>query len=300
MELHCFRQQELIGLLKEETDKMKKLIPLLFLLLTVSAAFSQDTGFVMIRNLVHPIIGNHTVFQSGTSASPTGNYGYMKGGIVTSRFSLWNFDMIQLWHNPVDRQFVGAAPYLLMSDDTGRVHSIRPDSVAQYFRGPTGATGDVGAQGVQGIQGSQGIQGIQGVTGEQGVQGMQGVTGTVGATGAQGTTGSTGLKGDTGATGVTGPTGASKPQQTYSGTTDVNGNYAVTFGSAYSVAPNIQANIVNQANANQFIQIVSVSTTGFTVNAYSRGILTILGIDVLGGTVSNVNGAAVDVLITEK
>ena len=85
-----------------------------------------------------------------------------------------------------------------------------------------------------------------------------------------------------------------KRVETYSGTTNGSGNYTVTFGTAYSVAPNIQANIVGGTNTN-LIKITSVSTTGFTVNVVNRT-------DVVGllPTYAVVNGASVDVLITEK
>ena len=60
----------------------------------------------------------------------------------------------------------------------------------------------------------------------------------------------------------------------------------------YSVVPNIQAQLIG-GNDNQFIKITSISTTGFTVNCRLRtaGLLP---------TFSDVNGANIDVLITEK
>lgn len=85
-----------------------------------------------------------------------------------------------------------------------------------------------------------------------------------------------------------------KRQETYSGTTNGSGTYTVTFSTSYSVAPNIQANIINGTD-NQIIRITDVSTTGFTVLVRNRT-------DVVGllPSYSNVNGASVDVLITEK
>ncbi len=87
---------------------------------------------------------------------------------------------------------------------------------------------------------------------------------------------------------------AAKRQETYSGTTNSGGTYTVTFGTAYSTAPNIQANIIG-ATDTQNIRTTSVSTTGFTVIVRNR-------VDVLGLLPSwtNVNAAAVDILITEK
>jgi len=93
------------------------------------------------------------------------------------------------------------------------------------------------------------------------------------------------------ATGIMRKTKRTEP---YSGTTNGSGVYAVTFSVAYSVAPNIQANIIGGTNTN-IIKITSVTTTGFTVTVVNR-------VDVLGllPTYSNVSGANVDVAIFEK
>lgn len=110
----------------------------------------------------------------------------------------------------------------------------------------------------------------------------------------------TGLNGVTVVSGVnTFTISKSKRQETYSGTTNSSGVYSVTFSQAYSVAPNIQANIIG-GTANQFLVITSISTTGFTVNAYQRNAVTLLATEVLLASTVNVNGANVDVLITEK
>lgn len=87
---------------------------------------------------------------------------------------------------------------------------------------------------------------------------------------------------------------AAKRQETYSGTTNGSGVYTVTFGTAYSVAPNIQANIINPTDT-QSLRITAVSTTGFTVLARNRT-------DTLGllPSYANLASATVDVLVTEK
>lgn len=88
---------------------------------------------------------------------------------------------------------------------------------------------------------------------------------------------------------------AGKRAETYSGTSAVTtGLYTVTFGTPYSVAPNIQANIINPTD-NQSLRITSISTTGFTVLARLRT-------DVVGllPAFSNAAGLSIDVLITEK
>lgn len=88
--------------------------------------------------------------------------------------------------------------------------------------------------------------------------------------------------------------------ETYSGTSNGSGVYTVTFGTSYSVAPNIQVSITNQSATNQYTRVSSVSTTGFTINAYSYVTNSLLGIISLTSTVSNLSGSTIDVLITEK
>lgn len=117
-------------------------------------------------------------------------------------------------------------------------------------------------------------------------------------------TGAPTISGATGSYGVVttsnGLVSSGKRAETYSGTTNSSGVYTVTFGTAYSVAPNIQASITNQGATNQYLRVSSVSTTGFTINAYSFSTNTLLGIVSLVSTTTNINGASVDVLVTEK
>lgn len=91
-----------------------------------------------------------------------------------------------------------------------------------------------------------------------------------------------------------------KRSEIFSGTSNSSGIYTVTFGTSYSVAPNIQASITNQSSTDQFIRISSISTTGFTINVFQRSPVTILGISLLPGSVTNVNGASIDVVVIEK
>jgi hypothetical protein len=83
------------------------------------------------------------------------------------------------------------------------------------------------------------------------------------------------------------------------GTTNASGNYTATFSPTFSVPPNIQANIVNQASTNQFIKITSIDVNGFTVNVFQRGSVTLLGVEVLLAATTNVSGATVHVLVSE-
>lgn len=88
-------------------------------------------------------------------------------------------------------------------------------------------------------------------------------------------------------------TGKPKVPIPYSGTTNSSGIYTVTFGVTYSAAPNIQVNLIG--GTNKYSQITTVTTTGFSIYVQARS-------DALGllPSYSNVNGGAVDVLITEK
>lgn len=92
--------------------------------------------------------------------------------------------------------------------------------------------------------------------------------------------------------------------EAYSGTTNGSGLYNVTFGTPYSVAPNIQAQMIGGTDFH-FFRIVSVSTTGFSVYAYSRSAVTSLPIigaivGLLGSTATALSGANIDAVITEK
>lgn len=89
-----------------------------------------------------------------------------------------------------------------------------------------------------------------------------------------------------------------KRQEVYSVTTNSLGIGTGTFSTSYSVAPNIQANIVG-GSSNQVITM-TVTTTGFTATVVQRSAVTILGIEVLLATANNVNNSNVDILITEK
>lgn len=91
---------------------------------------------------------------------------------------------------------------------------------------------------------------------------------------------------------------AGKRQEIYTGTTNASGVYSVTFGTAFSVTPNIQANIVG-GTPNQFI-VMTRATTGFTCTVYQRSSVTLLAVEVLLAATTLVNGATVDVIITEN
>lgn len=83
-----------------------------------------------------------------------------------------------------------------------------------------------------------------------------------------------------------------------SGVTNASGVFSYTFPNAYVVPPNIQANVLN--GTDKYNMVTTVSTTGFTVKVTTRNAATLLGLEVLLATTSNVVGAPVDVLLTAK
>lgn len=100
-------------------------------------------------------------------------------------------------------------------------------------------------------------------------------------------------------------TTSGKRQLTYTGTTDATGNYTVTFATPFSATPNIQQNLIG-GNALQGTLITNISTTGFTIQAFTRSTvstLPVLGVltAALVGTATNpLVGGTVHVLITEN
>lgn len=147
-------------------------------------------------------------------------------------------------------------------------------------------------------EGPQGPVGPQGPTGLTGPQGPQGIQGPVGLTGPTGATGATGPTGPTGNTGATGPAGPSRRIETYHGTTNGSGDYTVTFGTPFPTVPTIDPTLKAPTSNRQTVRVTSISTTGFTVRVEERQTLTVLALDVLGVTVTNIAGASLCVTIT--
>lgn len=85
----------------------------------------------------------------------------------------------------------------------------------------------------------------------------------------------------------------------YSGVTDASGNYTYVFPVPYSVAPTIQANYVG-TNLDIRTTPTAISTTGFTVNAFTSVTNTLLGIVSLTSTKAAAVGVTIQVTILEK
>lgn len=85
-----------------------------------------------------------------------------------------------------------------------------------------------------------------------------------------------------------------KRQETYTGSTNGSGVYTITYGTAYSAAPNVQFQINGGTNKTTIL-LTSSTTTACSFLVQLRA-------DVLGilPSYSNVSGAVVDALVTEK
>ena len=127
------------------------------------------------------------------------------------------------------------------------------------------------------VPGPTGPQGVAGATGSQGPQGIQGIQG---------------------ATGAAGSSGISKRIEPYTGTTDANGLFTVTYPVAFSAIPNVQPEPPSVANYT-WIK-VSSATTGFSLRLIQRASLTVLGLELLAATFTNVPAVAARVLVVES
>lgn len=82
---------------------------------------------------------------------------------------------------------------------------------------------------------------------------------------------------------------------TYSGKTDANGLYTVTYPTPFPVIPSVQPE--PPAMANQVWVKVSSTTTGFSLRLLQRNVVALLGIEVLLGATVNVNGGDARVVV---
>lgn len=98
---------------------------------------------------------------------------------------------------------------------------------------------------------------------------------------------------------LTAATTALRRVETFLGTTDASGNITITFANTYTTAPDVQPQIVG-GTFNQFVRIVSVSTTQAVIQVAQRNTATLLSIEVLLGTTVVVSGASVTVQVTAR
>lgn len=91
-----------------------------------------------------------------------------------------------------------------------------------------------------------------------------------------------------------------KRTETYNGTTDASGNYAITFATAFAAVPHINPVAYPAADSVTRIRVTSASVSGFTVKSEKNATVNLLGIDILGIGTANVASVPVRVLVIES
>lgn len=89
-----------------------------------------------------------------------------------------------------------------------------------------------------------------------------------------------------------------KRMETFNQTTDANGLITVTYSPAYPATPNVQPGPPPSSDMSWVL--VSSTATGFTLRLVQRAVLTVLSLQVLAGTVTNVAGSSAKVLVVES
>lgn len=89
---------------------------------------------------------------------------------------------------------------------------------------------------------------------------------------------------------------AARASVLYSGTTAGSGTFSVVYPTAYANVPVVNPQIVGGTNNPwQFLRLTSSTTTGFTVTAYESAIVDVMGVNVVSGEPTTVNGVSVTV-----
>lgn len=185
-------------------------------------------------------------------------------------------------------------------DNEGKtVALVSPDKTLMINKSGTaqpGPQGEPGADGVHGQAGRDGIDGKDGMPGKDGAQGGPGIAGTNGKDGKDGAQGIQGIPGKDGAAGKDGAPGANaKRIDTYTGKTDTNGLYTVTYATPFTAIPSVQPE--PPAMPNQVWVKVNSTLTGFSLRLVQRNTVNLLNIDVLLGATVNVANADARVVV---
>lgn len=83
--------------------------------------------------------------------------------------------------------------------------------------------------------------------------------------------------------------------ETFTGNTDANGLITVTYSPAYPSVPSVQPGPPPSSDMSWVL--VSSTTTGFSIRLVQRSVLTVLAVQVLAGTVTNVTSSPAQVLV---
>lgn len=91
-----------------------------------------------------------------------------------------------------------------------------------------------------------------------------------------------------------------KRVETYTGITDLNGNFTVVFAVPFVAIPHVNPVTYPSADADTRVRNIAVSSTGFTVRSEKNVGLTVLGLTVLGFGTAPVAGVPVRVVVVES
>lgn len=89
-----------------------------------------------------------------------------------------------------------------------------------------------------------------------------------------------------------------KRMETYTGTTDAAGLITVTYLTPFAAIPNVQPGPV--PSSDMVWALVSSTVNGFSIRLVQRATVTLLAVQVLLGTVTNVVGSPAQVLVVER
>lgn len=89
-------------------------------------------------------------------------------------------------------------------------------------------------------------------------------------------------------------------EEIYTGTTDVNGEFTVSYVRPYGSAPHLDPTMMPPNVSNAVIRPISNLTTGFTVKVEARATLSVLGLEVLASAAVPRSGQSVSVKVTGR
>lgn len=86
----------------------------------------------------------------------------------------------------------------------------------------------------------------------------------------------------------------------YSGTTNAQGNYTVTYPTAYVNIPTVISSLPNQSNANLRVTVSASSKTGFTINVKDGVSASVLGITIIKADLVAAPNILVEATVIER
>lgn len=95
------------------------------------------------------------------------------------------------------------------------------------------------------------------------------------------------------------PTSITANVTSYTGVTNAQGEWTVTFATPKLVVPHVNPQLYPTTDASITCRLIAVSINGFTVKVEQRSSLTVLTMSVLSFAVTNVNGANIRALVVD-